>query len=188
MISLNQEIDDEEYNWTEFNQEIDYEEDNWNECIIASTMLLNTSQLLLQQAVEMDNDSEEEDEDEMLERHFREENETFEDRKERRDRHKSYPRQSKRRKFDHKRAYECIMSDYLGVNALFNDGGFQMMFHISRSRFQRIMEDVAVLEHNFYCTEKQVRGKTVCSFEAKLLLPLKCIAYENPPHMVTQST
>ena len=107
---------------------------------------------------------------------------TQEQQQERRNRHKSWPR-SKRRVFDHTRAYRCILQDYLGINPLFNDGGFEMMFHISRTSFQRIMEDVTSLNVTYYHTELMVRGKAVCCLQTKLLLPLKCIAYGNTPHV-----
>ena len=59
-----------------FTEEIDDEEDD--EIYVFCMMLLNTAQLLLQQAADLENEYEE-DEEQVLERHFGEENETIED-------------------------------------------------------------------------------------------------------------
>ena len=74
------------------------------------------------------------------------------------------------------------MRDYLGANAIFNGSSFIMMFRISRTRFQRMMEDTAALEKPFYSETTSCNCLQVASFEARLLLPLKCLAYGVPPH------
>ena len=160
------------------------EEEDWDMLVQTSTNEQNAYLLFVQQFLQME-EEDQVDQHQMFISGFDETEECFEtheQRERRRNRHKSNPR-NKRRKFDHARAYECIMQDYLGINPLFNDGGFAMMFHISRTRFQGIMEDVASLQIPYYHEDLIVRGKAVCCLQAKLLLPLKCIAYGNAPHV-----
>ena len=95
--------------------------------------------------------------------------------------HKHLPR-SKRRKFQHDEALRCIMRDYLGANALFVGANFKMMFRISRSRFQRLMEDIGALELPFYNEKPSATGEPVASYEARLMLALRTLAYGVPPH------
>ena len=87
---------------------------------------------------------------------------------------------SARRFFDHGRAKDCIMSDYLAPDALFSDMNFVMMFRISRGRFQKILEDIGNSGIPFY-NPQQERKNSSC-LEARLLLPLKTLAYGVPPH------
>ena len=96
------------------------------------------------------------------------------------------PRKQKR-KFRHKEALKCICRDYLGIagdplTPLFVGVEFKRMFRISRPRFQRMMEDIAALGDSFYTSRYDAVKSDVASFEAKLLLPLKCLAYGVPPH------
>ena len=153
------------------------DEDDWAMLIDATTKQQHGFQLIFQQILHMEAEEGEADEEQQT---FDEMDDGLTER-ERRHRHKSSPRR-KRRVFNHSRAYKCIMQDYLGLNPLFNDGGFEMMFHISRTRFQRIMEDVGALNEPYYHTELMIRNRLVCCLLAKLMLPLKCIAYGNPPH------
>ena len=94
---------------------------------------------------------------------------------------------SKRILFDHTRGIECIRHDYLDPRPQFKDKYFEIMFRISSSRFQRIMDDIGGrADLPFY----QVRDVNSCghktaSMEARLLLPLKCLAYGVPPHTFT---
>ena len=87
-----------------------------------------------------------------------------------------------RRQFDHARAYECIQTDYLGPDPLFGKE-FPLMFRISKPRFERIMQDIMAADVAFYSRKTNpIHGKTPPSLEAKLLLPLKCLAYGVPGH------
>ena len=96
--------------------------------------------------------------------------------------HRSRQR-SKRTCFDHDRAKECIYRDYLGSDALFIGKNFEMMFRLSRSRFQRLMEDISRSSLPFFSGRiKENQGRSPVSLEARLLLPLKCLAYGVPPH------
>ena len=70
----------------------------------------------------------------------------------------------------------------LGPQPLFNDRQFDVMFRISRSRFQRLMEDVAATGKPFYLKTRDLFNRKGSSIEAKLLLPLKTLAYGVPPH------
>ena len=95
--------------------------------------------------------------------------------------HRLYPRE-KKTKYDHERALYCIRSDYLGRIPRFNDRQFESMFRLSRSRFQRLMFDVGNEDIKFYTDNMDGTGVIGSSFEARLLLPLKCMAYGVPPH------
>ena len=72
-----------------------------------------------------------------------------------------------------------LLSIYLGIaggplTPLFVGVEFKRMFRISRPRFQRMMEDIAALGDSFYSSRYDAVNSEVASFEAKLLLPLKC--------------
>lgn len=95
--------------------------------------------------------------------------------------HRRYPRGAKT-KYDHARASYCIRSDYLGSVPRFDGREFQSMFRLSRSRFQRLMEDVGALQDPFYTNIVDSAGNVGASFEARLMLPLKSMAYGVPPH------
>ena len=84
--------------------------------------------------------------------------------------------------YDHERAAYCIRSDYLGRVPRFDGKEFQTMFRVSRSRFQRIMEDIGSTEDPFYTNIVDGAGREGASFEARLMLPLKSMAYGVPPH------
>ena len=76
----------------------------------------------------------------------------------------------------HAQALHCIRRDYLGTGTIlpiFNGRQFDMMFRVSRSRFQCMMEDIAASGNQFYLSTTDAAKKEGCSFEARLLLPLK---------------
>ena len=89
--------------------------------------------------------------------------------------HRTLPRK-KRKDYNHGRALECIMADYLGPQPLFNDRQFELHYRVSRARFQRLMEDFGNSGRSFYKNKAGVTGVSVPSFETRLLLPLKTIA------------
>jgi hypothetical protein len=94
--------------------------------------------------------------------------------------HRSNPR-GRRRIFRHDEALLCIKRDYLGPHPLL-DAEFKQIFRISRGRFQLMMEDVAATGIEFYLSKKNRNNQSCASIEAKLLLPLKCLAYGVPTH------
>ena len=92
--------------------------------------------------------------------------------------------------FRHKEALHCIRRDYLGIvgdpsTPLFIGKDFEMMFRITRPRFQRLMEDVGNAGIKFFTDTVDCYGQEGASMEARLLLPLKCLAYGVPPHCFT---
>ena len=95
--------------------------------------------------------------------------------------HRTLPRSS-RRKWRHDQALMCIMRDYLGPVPLFDGREFDTMFRISKSRFQRLMEDIGNTGNTFFLNNTDAVGNKGASFEARLLLPLKTLAYGVPPH------
>ena len=95
--------------------------------------------------------------------------------------HRLLPREAKR-KFKHDEAVDCIRRDYLGPTALFKGKEFDMMFRISRARFERMMVDFANSGNSFYSGKKDCAGLKGASLEAKILLPLKTLAFGVAPH------
>jgi Plant transposon protein len=95
--------------------------------------------------------------------------------------HRNLPRLS-RRLFDHQRALECILSDYLGLNPTFDGKEFDTMFRISKPRFEAIKHDFALSGDPFYQQTKDCFRIPRATLEAKLLLPLKTFAYGVPSH------
>jgi hypothetical protein len=57
---------------------------------------------------------------------------------------------SKRKKYDHERALFCIMKDCLGPEPLFDDGGFQLTFRVTKTRFERIHNDIMQSGNPFF--------------------------------------
>ena len=98
--------------------------------------------------------------------------------------HRTLPRES-RRQFRHTQAHACIMYDYLGPTPLFNGREFEMMFRVSRTRFQCLLEDFGSSGNPFCHERTDCFKRESASIEAKLLLPLKCLAYGVPPHCFT---
>ena len=96
--------------------------------------------------------------------------------------HRTLPR-GERRKFRHDQALACIKRDYLGPTPLFG-ADFKLMFRISLGRFQVLMEDIMNSHIEFFRLTPR-DGVTKSSLEAKLLLPLKTLAYGVPPHTFT---
>jgi hypothetical protein len=87
---------------------------------------------------------------------------------------------STRRMFPHDHALVCIERDYIGDTPLL-DVEFKLMFRLSRGRFQVLMEDV--MASNIGFVKSTVRdGFDRSSLAARLLLPLKTLAYGVPPH------
>jgi Plant transposon protein len=94
--------------------------------------------------------------------------------------HRSQPRRQ-RRVFRHDQALACIRRDYLGPNRLLG-AEFQLMFRISQGRFQVLLEDVMASGNPFYVNDGNRNQQLGASIEAKLLMPLKCLAYGVPAH------
>jgi hypothetical protein len=96
---------------------------------------------------------------------------------------------SKRRKFRHLEALQCIKRDYLGIPGdpatPLLGADFKAMFRLSMARFQVIMEDIQASGCPFYQKSKNLHEHDQASFEAKLLLPIKTLAYGVPSHTFT---
>lgn len=95
--------------------------------------------------------------------------------------HRTLPRGT-RRHFNHARARMCIMEDYLGPVPKFPGRQFVRHFRIDPSRFQRLMQDVMHSEIRYYTKRVDALGEEGSSVEARLLLPLKTLAYGVAPH------
>ena len=70
--------------------------------------------------------------------------------------------------------------DYLGPYPLFQDKQFNVMFRLSRTRFERILNDIGRSSDPFF-----VGSLKQCSLESKILLALKTRAYGVAPHCFT---
>ena len=91
---------------------------------------------------------------------------------------------SKRAIYYHAEALHCIKRDHLGepnnpLMPVFNSRQFDLMFRISRTRFQCLMEDIAATGNTFYLNQVDAKKK---NFEAKLLLQLKTLDYGVAAH------
>ena len=91
---------------------------------------------------------------------------------------RSAPRKNKRRKkLDHAGALNCINRDFLGPEPLFLDD-FHHYFRISRSRYDKIFNDIGRAGIKFFTQQKMnLVGEPIASMEARILLPLKTLAY-----------
>lgn len=95
--------------------------------------------------------------------------------------HRKLPR-DQRRKFDHEAAYNKIMRDFLGPNPFYNEKEFISIYRISIARFNRIKKDVLVAGIPFYVKRKELTGRLGPSLEARLLLPIRILAYGVASH------
>jgi Plant transposon protein len=96
--------------------------------------------------------------------------------------HRLLPR-GERRVYDHNHCWVGLQRDYIGPKPLFDGKEFDTMFRISRSRFQRLLEDIGNADVLFYTHITDRMGKVGASMEARLLLPLKTIAYGVASHV-----
>jgi hypothetical protein len=82
--------------------------------------------------------------------------------------------------FDMIKLLPAFESDYLGDTPMLGVE-FKVMFRLSRGHFQVLMEDVMAPNISFF--KSNVRnGVDKSSLAARLLLPLKSLAYGVPPH------
>ncbi len=98
--------------------------------------------------------------------------------------HRILPR-GKRRIFDHARPLQYIMADFLGLGSTFNGKKFEMTFRVCRAMFERMMFDIKRNNNSFYQHQNGtvgLAGNSTVSFEARLMLPWKCLADGVPPH------
>jgi hypothetical protein len=96
------------------------------------------------------------------------------------------PRQAKAL-FRHNEAVWCIQRDFLGIpgdptTPIFKDSSFEMFFRLSRTRVQRIFENVMHADLPFYASQVDATGRKGASLESKILLPLKTLAFGTAEH------
>jgi Plant transposon protein len=90
---------------------------------------------------------------------------------------------SERIEMKHARALQSTMQDYTGLRPTFRGREFETMFRISRSRFQRLLEDIMASNIPFFKSmPTDAHGRVGASLHSRLLLPLKTMAYGVPPH------
>jgi Plant transposon protein len=85
---------------------------------------------------------------------------------------------SKRKMYNHDRAKDMVYEHYLGPDPLYGSQ-FKLQFRVSLSTFQHIFEQVMHSGNQFYVSEY---NGTRASMEARLLLPLKALAYGVPSY------
>lgn len=96
--------------------------------------------------------------------------------------HRTLPRPAGRRVFDSRRAYNCLMKDHLAPDALFGKE-FALFFRLSRPRVQLILERLGGSDDPHFNSFRVNRhGFMGASLEAKVLLPLKVLAYGVTPY------
>ena len=95
--------------------------------------------------------------------------------------HRTLPR-STRTKYDHEGALRCMQRDCIGPQPLFDGREFETMFRISRRRFEAICQDIGNSGDSFFLTTHDAQGRPAASLYARLLLPLKTLAYGVPTH------
>lgn len=96
--------------------------------------------------------------------------------------HRVLPR-PERIAMNHPRALTCSLEDYTGPRPTFRGREFETMFRISRSRFQRLLEDIMAADIPFFKNlPRDAHGRIGSSLQCRLLLPLKTMAYGVPPH------
>lgn len=109
--------------------------------------------------------------------------------------HRTKPR-APRRTYRHQVALMLIRRDYLGNNNLVGDlttpslgSQFHKMFRLSRGRFQVLMEDVMSRSSTsaalHFFKQSPSDGESRASLEARLLLPLKTLAFGVASHTFT---
>jgi Plant transposon protein len=90
--------------------------------------------------------------------------------------HRSNPR-GRRRVFDSQGAYDNIMRDHLGPDALFG-ADVLLFFRMSRARIEVIIQRIGNSGNPFYGTFRSDRhGKRGASIEAKILIAIRTLAY-----------
>jgi hypothetical protein len=88
----------------------------------------------------------------------------------------------RRRRFDHHGAHGNIHRDHLGPDALFGSE-VVVFFRLSRPRVQFILEAIGNSGDKFFTTFRKCKfGRKGPSLEAKVLLPLRVLAYGVAPH------
>jgi hypothetical protein len=99
--------------------------------------------------------------------------------------HRVKRRRTARRQFDFRGAYRDIMRDHLRANAPLFGQEFIKYFRLSWARVQILLDDFGRFSETnpFYNTFRVGRfGRVGASLEAKILLPLKTLAYGVAPH------
>jgi hypothetical protein len=99
--------------------------------------------------------------------------------------HRVKKRRTARRQFDFRGAYSDIMRDHLRADAPLFGQEFIRYFRLSRARVQILLDDFGRFSETnpFYNTFRVDKfGRVGASLEAKILLPLKTLAYGVAPH------
>jgi hypothetical protein len=95
---------------------------------------------------------------------------------------KEHQPRSKRRQFHHVSAYENIQRDHVGPDALFGKE-VVVFYRLGRPRVEMIIQSLGNSGNPFYQSfRKDKFGRTGASMEAKVLLPLRVLAYGDAPH------
>ena len=80
-------------------------------------------------------------------------------------------RRTKRQKFNHSHALLCKMNDYLGPEPLYEDGGLQAVFRVTKNQFLRLFNDIKETQNEFFFPKHNAKASPF----AQLLYPLKTL-------------
>lgn len=95
---------------------------------------------------------------------------------------RAFSHRAKRRVFDHRAAYNSLQRDHLGPDPLFGKE-FLLFFRLGRSRVQLILEKLGNSGDKYWTSFRVDRyKKTGPSLEAKVLLPIRVLAYGVAAH------
>jgi hypothetical protein len=83
--------------------------------------------------------------------------------------------------YDHERVTQQLKDDWLGPTPRFDDDKFKLIFRISKDRYLRLRKDVIDAKINFYILKTDAVGRMGACLDARLLLPLKVLAYGVAP-------
>jgi hypothetical protein len=83
--------------------------------------------------------------------------------------------------YDHERVTQQLYDDWLGPTRRFDDDKFKLIFRISKVRYVKIRDDVVSSKIPFYMPKSDAVGRRGACLDARLLLPLKVVAYGVAP-------
>jgi hypothetical protein len=90
--------------------------------------------------------------------------------------HRMLPRKPKI-KHHHERVHKQLIDNWFGPNPRFSEKRFKSIYRISIARFNRMKLDAIMSGIPFYCNQYDIFGEKGPCLEARLLLPLRVLAY-----------
>lgn len=91
------------------------------------------------------------------------------------------PKRRRRSRYQHGRAKRAIQDDYFSPTPIFDDKQFEMIFRITKTMVQRIIQ-ICARSDPFFTEIQDVSGQYGIAPEAKILIALKQVAYGCSPN------